>query len=90
MWCACDYNQFPVGVKELSVAKPDNSLLAFGNQMIMVSCEPCRGRRKAKQLYGLVKNKWQALKALADSLGRTAAQLVREAIDLLLKKYGAK
>jgi hypothetical protein len=34
--------------------------------------------------------RWHARKALADSLDRTAAQLVREAIDLLLKKYGAK
>ena len=54
----------------------------------MVSCEPCRGQRKSKQPYGLGKKQWQALKALADSLDRTAAQLAREAIDLLLKKYG--
>jgi predicted DNA-binding protein len=33
---------------------------------------------------------WASLKALADRLDRTAGQLVREAIDLLLEKYGAK
>jgi hypothetical protein len=34
----------------------DKWLLAFHNQKIMVSCEPCRGRRKSRQLYGLAKS----------------------------------
>ena len=34
-------------------------------------------------------NEWAALKALV-RLDQTAGQLVREAIDPLLKKYGAK
>ena len=46
--------------------------------------------KKIKTAIWVGEKQWQALKALADSLDRTAAQLVREAIDLLLKKYGAK
>jgi len=45
---------------------------------------------KIKTAIWVGEKHWQALKALAGSLDRTAAQLVREAIDLLLKKYGAK
>jgi len=45
---------------------------------------------KIKTAIWVGEKQWQALKALADNLDRTAAQLVREAIDLLLKKYGAK
>jgi hypothetical protein len=46
--------------------------------------------KKIKTAIWIGEKQWQALKALADSLDRTAAQLVREVIDLLLKKYGAK
>jgi predicted DNA-binding protein len=45
---------------------------------------------KIKTAIWIGEKQWATLRALADRLDRTAAQLVREAIDLLLKKYGAK
>jgi predicted DNA-binding protein len=47
-------------------------------------------RKKIKTAIWVGKKQWASLKVLADRLDRTAAQLVREAIDLLLKKHGAK
>jgi len=44
--------------------------------MIMVSCRPSRGPKKIKTAIWVGEKQWQALKALADSLDRTAAQLV--------------
>jgi hypothetical protein len=46
--------------------------------------------KKIKTAIWIGKQQWQALKELADTLDRSAAQLLREAIVLLLKKYGAK
>jgi predicted DNA-binding protein len=46
--------------------------------------------KKIKTAIWVGEKQWASLKALADRLDRTAAQLVREAIDLLIKKYGAK
>jgi len=46
--------------------------------------------KKIKTAIWIGEKQWASLKALADRLDKTAAQLVREAIDLLLKKYGAK
>ena len=46
--------------------------------------------KKMKTAIWIGEKQWASLKALADRLDRTAAQLVREAFDLLIKKYGAK
>ena len=46
--------------------------------------------KKIKTAIWVGEKRWLSLRALADRLDRTAAQLVREAIDLLLTKYGTK
>jgi predicted DNA-binding protein len=46
--------------------------------------------KKIKTAIWIGEKQWSSLRAMADRLDRTAAQLVREAIDLLLKKYGAR
>jgi hypothetical protein len=66
----------------------DKWLLAFGNDRgkLRSMSRP----KKIKTAIWIGEQQWQALKELADTLDRSAAQLLREAIDLLLKKYGAK
>jgi len=46
--------------------------------------------KEIKTAIWVGEKQWASLKALADRLGRTAGQLVREAIDLLLNKYGGR
>jgi len=54
----------------------DKWLLAFHNQKIMVSCEPCRPK-KIKTAIWIGEKQWQALKALADSLDREVLPKIR-------------
>jgi hypothetical protein len=41
--------------------------------------------KKIKTAIWIGEKQWAAVKALADSLDRTAGQLVREAVELILK-----
>jgi predicted DNA-binding protein len=44
-------------------------------------------REKIKTALWFHADQWKALKKLASTMGRSVAQLVREAVDDLLKKY---
>ena len=46
--------------------------------------------KKIKTVIWVGEKQWVSQRALADRLVRTAAQLAREAIELLLTKYSTK
>jgi hypothetical protein len=47
-------------------------------------------REKIKSAVWFGADQWEALKKLSSTMDRSMAQLVREAIDDLLKKYSQK
>jgi hypothetical protein len=47
------------------------------------------GRERIKTALWFGAHQWKALKKLASTMDRSVAQLVREAVDDLLKKYSS-